>query len=275
MKNRIQGIIIGFMAVILFSSITVWAAVGTEIIEAIYREIKIIIDGELITPKDPNGNTVEPFIYNGTTYLPVRAIGEAYGKPVDWEGETSTVYIGKWANRPATEVFLYDKPYVEINGEFGIGGNDMSNFIQAYSTRLGSAGSYYHSTKAYVIYSINGFATKFKATLNPPPSKSEPLTMQYASDDLSGVEQVYKIYGDGTLIYQSPIMTPNVESVPVELDIAGFMEIKIETEYNATKVTSGHQSTVTGYFRNARIVTTDAPALISALTSTPGRTATP
>ncbi|MBQ9976669.1 MAG: hypothetical protein IJP16_09160 [Clostridia bacterium] len=47
-----------------------------------YNDIKICIDGNYITPKDAGGNVVEPFIINGTTYLPVRAVASALGKEV-------------------------------------------------------------------------------------------------------------------------------------------------------------------------------------------------
>lgn len=36
---------------------------------------------------------IEPFIHNGTTYLPVRALAEALGQEVDWDQETATVLI--------------------------------------------------------------------------------------------------------------------------------------------------------------------------------------
>jgi len=64
-------------------------------IEVTYNNIQIVIDGVKITPKDANGNIVEPFIYNGTTYLPVRAVGEAIGKKVEWDAATQTVYLGE------------------------------------------------------------------------------------------------------------------------------------------------------------------------------------
>lgn len=58
-----------------------------------YQGIKITLDGEEITPKDGAGNVVEPFTIDGTTYLPVRAISNALGLGVDWDGETNTVEI--------------------------------------------------------------------------------------------------------------------------------------------------------------------------------------
>jgi hypothetical protein len=95
MVKRFQVILVCFLAAVLFiSAFTVLAATNTINISVTYRDIKLYVDGELITPKDANNNVVEPFIYNGTTYLPIRAIGEALGKDVEWEGSTNSVFIG-------------------------------------------------------------------------------------------------------------------------------------------------------------------------------------
>lgn len=66
-----------------------------ETIEVDYLDIKLVVNGKEVTPKDVNGNVVEPFAYQGTTYLPVRAVGEALGKTVRWDGETKTVHLGE------------------------------------------------------------------------------------------------------------------------------------------------------------------------------------
>lgn len=68
---------------------------GKKTIEVDYLDIKLVVNGKEVTPKDVNGNVVEPFAYNGTTYLPVRAVGEALGKTVRWDGETKTVHLGE------------------------------------------------------------------------------------------------------------------------------------------------------------------------------------
>ena len=67
------------------------SAVTTKKIEANYMGIRLVVDGKEVTPKDPNGNVVEPFASNGTTYLPVRAVSEALGKEVTWDGDTATI----------------------------------------------------------------------------------------------------------------------------------------------------------------------------------------
>ena len=88
-KSMVSGIVIG---AVLAGGIT-FAAARTEQLEAYYSNIKICINGTEIQPKDAKGNIVEPFIVDGTTYLPVRAVGESLGKYVSWDGATNTVYI--------------------------------------------------------------------------------------------------------------------------------------------------------------------------------------
>ena len=99
-RSMVSGMLIGSM---LTGGITL-AKTESETLEAWFSDIKIMINGTEIQPKDANGNRVEPFIVNGTTYLPVRAIGEALQKEVRWDGTTNTVFL--------TDVTLPDNPLV-------------------------------------------------------------------------------------------------------------------------------------------------------------------
>lgn len=58
-----------------------------------YRDIVITLDGDVITPKDAGGKIVEPFVIDGTTYLPVRGISGALDLDVDWDSDTNTVIL--------------------------------------------------------------------------------------------------------------------------------------------------------------------------------------
>ncbi len=73
--------------------LSVFATNGSKTAELFYRDIKISLNGKEITPKDANGNPVEPFIIDGTTYLPVRGVAGALGLDVDWDGNTNTVIL--------------------------------------------------------------------------------------------------------------------------------------------------------------------------------------
>lgn len=64
-------------------------------IPSLAADINIKIDNEEFIPKNAAGEVVMPFIENGSTYLPVRAMGEAVGKTVAFDIENYAVYIGE------------------------------------------------------------------------------------------------------------------------------------------------------------------------------------
>lgn len=109
MKEKTKGIIIGALAATVLTG-AVMTATADEILQSVqiaYNNIKICIDGTFIEPKDAAGNVVEPFTLNGTTYLPVRAVAGAFGKDVDWDGNTNTVYLGA---KPGDNIYNRTNP---------------------------------------------------------------------------------------------------------------------------------------------------------------------
>ena len=111
MKGTIRGFIAGILcaSLVLIPCMVGLAKTGEATLTAAYRDIKIKINGEMVTPKDVQGNTVEPFIVDGTTYLPVRAVAGALGFSVSWDSDTSTVIIGDDnSNKNETDVLYED-----------------------------------------------------------------------------------------------------------------------------------------------------------------------
>ena len=96
-KDKIKGFVIGVTSAAVIMSSAAFAQNIEKALTAVYNNIRICVNGTEITPVDALGNTVEPFIIDGTTYLPVRAVAEALGENVDWDGDTNTVYIGERA----------------------------------------------------------------------------------------------------------------------------------------------------------------------------------
>ncbi len=84
MKKRIIGIIGATLCIISFTLGTV----AHEVIKTIKAELRpdfvIEIDDKVETFKNAQGDVVYPILYDGTTYLPIRAIGELMGKTVYW-----------------------------------------------------------------------------------------------------------------------------------------------------------------------------------------------
>ena len=115
MKEKLKGIFIGVVIGMMLAS-TSYAIVGTITKELTYNNIKITLNGNEVNPTDANGNYAEPFIIEGTTYLPVRGIANVLGLHVDWDGESNTVVI----NTENT-----DSDYTVFNGYYKGGGTPI------------------------------------------------------------------------------------------------------------------------------------------------------
>lgn len=97
-----------------FIAFSVSASSGKVSKELSYNNIKITLDGKEVVPKNANGEYVEPFIIDGTTYLPVRGIATALGLDVGWDGQTKTVMLSSPAASSFTAAST-DKSQ-ELNG---------------------------------------------------------------------------------------------------------------------------------------------------------------
>ena len=93
-KREWKGFLAGFIAAVLLLNTAV-PALGATIrqLKATFNNTKITLDGKQVVPKDANGKTIEPFIVDGTTYLPIRGIASALGLDVGWEDQTKTVIL--------------------------------------------------------------------------------------------------------------------------------------------------------------------------------------
>ena len=94
-RERFIGFTAGVLVMLLLFSLPAALGIGgnNRDISVLYGGIRLVVHGEEITPRDVNARVVQPFVYQGSTYLPVRAVSEALGYTVDWDGTTQTVYI--------------------------------------------------------------------------------------------------------------------------------------------------------------------------------------
>lgn len=207
MKKRLQGFIAGILSGIIAAG-TIGVFAYTDYIEAVYNNIKIVVDGKEIHPNS------EPFISNGTTYLPVRAVSEALGKEVTWDGPNYTVYIGNMKGQLDTPSLLLSDADNIGHGFSKVSSSKLTdNYGNTYSEAL-SAGWYGHTYTFETL--LNMKYKKFKATLYVPKGVSS-----------NGTKKII-IKTDGKIVYTSPEITKTSRPIDVDIDITGCNEFTIE-----------------------------------------------
>lgn len=214
-KSFVLGTLIG---VTVASAIPALAKDAREYIEVTYRNIKICADGNWV---DTSGS--EAFIYNGTTYLPVRAVGNAFNKAIDWDGANSTVYIGQRPLTVATPTILIENLdyFTKDSGMFKDQSMNMEELGDNGKDNLGNvhgSGMELYGSNKQVQYLINAKYRRIKGTVGT-----------CFSDRNDTEENIFKIYGDGKLLYTSkPITAGNVPE-SFDVDITGVINLTFET----------------------------------------------
>jgi foldase protein PrsA len=111
MNDKVKGLVLGLSLGVMLTGSIAYAS-GTQI-EVYFKNIKYMFDGN---EKNPTAEQGESFIYNGTTYVPLRFVSEALGKEVAWDGDTDTIWLGKKVDL-STIVATYEGGQV-TRGEF-------------------------------------------------------------------------------------------------------------------------------------------------------------
>lgn len=224
MKKRLVFILVG---VLLLSS-AIFAASFRKNITVDYMGIKLVVDGkEVIMGNDMAGNKIEPFAYEGTTYLPVRALAEALGKNVQWDDATKTVFIGDGAAAPVAD--NQNNTPAPTSGQYLTDVMDPFSMKRAtvYKTKdrksLSLAGKEYTNGVYYDSYYGRQGHTNFNLD-----GKYTNLTGKLGADQ-EGSTIRFDFIADGTIIQSYDIISGQLP-VDVNLNVSGvrLLEIKYE-----------------------------------------------
>ena len=203
-KNKWTQFLAGILTALLVCGIGIPVLASTP-------QIRIVIDGQEIHPTDANGKTVNPIIIDGTTYLPVRAVANAFGKEVYWDGPNYTVYLGKMDGAlEYPSVMLKDMTSIDKTPKAAAYLKD--NFGNTYGSAIYN--SIYPQESFEYLLSMK--YSKFKCTLYIPEG--------YTFDDAVTMT----ITADGRQIYTSPQMTKTSAPVKVEVNVTGYNDFKIQ-----------------------------------------------
>ena len=86
MKKMLRSVSLLLVAAVLLSVFSMSSAgdIASEETINVTFGINIRVNGILFQPSDELGENVEPFLYNGTVYVPLRAISELFGANIQW-----------------------------------------------------------------------------------------------------------------------------------------------------------------------------------------------
>lgn len=226
MKRNWKSFVLGMVVMAIISSFcipAVAAAAGglTTLNDVMVGGIKIVVDGQELHPTDVNGKAVNSMIYNGTTYLPVRALASALGKAVYWDGPNYTAYLGNMnGTLQYPTVMLKDMTSIssKVRTTTKLTDNYGNRYGSATTNDYGSTGS----SKGNVLeYLLNMKYSSFKATLYVPEGET------------SNKESYLTISADGHVIYTSPVMTKTSRPVAVDVNVTGYNDVTIQWSNNS------------------------------------------
>ena len=129
------------------------AKTAVENIEVSYDNIKVYKDNVLCELKDANGTVIEPFIYNGTTYMPVRGTASLADMQVTWDGNTKSVYL--WDDMVPEGTYL-----MEVCPPYATSSN-YEAFLQSEGKSFSMAGTKYSNgfklcdCEDYALFNLN------------------------------------------------------------------------------------------------------------------------
>ncbi|WP_026477968.1 stalk domain-containing protein [Alkaliphilus transvaalensis] len=86
MRNKMKGFIAGVLITLIIMANPLALAQGfNQTISVLFNSLTIKVNGSTVN--------ADNILYNGTTYVPLRAVSEALGREVSFDGATSTVNI--------------------------------------------------------------------------------------------------------------------------------------------------------------------------------------
>lgn len=225
-KDKKQGFLIGAIIPTLLLSMLVCMGAGTiQEIRVLKGGISIYVDGVLQEPKNANGDTVEPMIYEGTTYLPVRALTNMLtDKAVTWDQSTKTVYIGTVPSKGKVTLDKLDTYQGGVHVDMYTGadaGFDFFGTKKAPMNRL----NFHFGYAANVMYQLGNNYSRLEGEVVMPNER-------VGAHNGSGLA-FYSVdrYGEKTLLKKVFTQTGD-DPLKIDLDVLGVEYLEIVQIYN-------------------------------------------
>lgn len=219
-KDLLKGVILGTTATFLLTSGISYAAQYpfTKKINAVYNNIKVIIDGVEVNPTNEKGQKIEPFTVDGTIYLPLRGIATGFGKDVEWNQQTKTVTIGavKTTEKPVNlDQFNLNSGSSNWTWSKQLDSVALLDERKQPSVNLLTTGTNQEEAKAS--YQLNGEYEELKGNFAVTNFNSQGLTY--------GVNIIIK--GDGKNLFETYNATKETKPTEFKINVSGIQKLEV------------------------------------------------
>ncbi len=190
--------------------------------------LRVQYNDQIQTLTDANGQRVYPIVYNNTTYLPIRSIGNMLGVKIDWDQSSYTALLGENTTLPpAIPTWPPDTLATYYNDTVFIGDSIMEGvyrYVAAQRRYRPTLGNAAFLTSEYGVnittlaqngsgYRYQGMDQTLAQILPQLPCKR--VFLQLGLNDLEAadpvLENIINYYKD--LIYQIKGMVPGAEVI--------------------------------------------------------------
>ncbi len=221
-SKKLFSLILTLVLLVALSATIFGSDIIRKQIQVAYRNISLVVDGQKVPlGKDTSGNKIEPFIHNGTTYLPVRAVAEALGEDVEWDGKTSTIYVGKRLDKETFDRLNDDVKYMSSAGKTTYWNDKGGKTVYDIASNRYSYYMYadiYSGESNYIAYPINSEYKNFKAKLG--------WISKAKSNHKDGVVTIYL---DGEKV-KSFVLKAGDFTRDISVDVSGALKLEIQFE---------------------------------------------
>ena len=204
--NKLKYMMLGAIITLMLMVATKTNAALTAKTIQVFSGVTIYVNDALYVPRDANGNIVEAFIYEGTTYLPARAISDAVGRQIRWDGETQSVFIGY----SAPVLLFKDAQHLVVSSE-----NDS---MRVAVREMDNRNTYHYDVVTGRIgrtLRIGGQYNRMKGI----------FYLTQARGDASNISRI-EIFGDDRLLY-SAALNSGADPIPFEVDVSGINNLRV------------------------------------------------
>ena len=220
-------------AVLAVSALTAagaYAAANTKEIKAYLNyDLKIKYDMQEQNLFDAEGNRVYPISYNGTTYLPVRAIGNLFDVNVDWDGDTYSVLLGKTGEVvDFIESFGPSYKFNSMNGISYYGHYKSTDALFHSKATIGS-----NEYKSYIKMVISDFSED--KVLASYDLGGKYTTLQFDIISYSTKDDSISIVGDNDVVIKKIDMKNGDVLKTVTVDVTDMSQIKFTSNKDTAK----------------------------------------